>query len=595
MTPEFYVSGSGAMSSAQATLSATSLSSSTSPSGSLVSQASEDDSKPPNPAGTENSAAGASLLLDAVNNVRQIIRLIQCPVCSGILFEPTTLPCGYSICKSCVPESHLRSNISWPATTSRLQGFQCPFEDCGKEHATADCAIDVTLKKALITIRETLESARDVECLADAATHIEVQDYWTVAGVSSMEEKMVESQVLKGGRLVATYTMVQSGKLGYTYEVAYSTVDASDNEVETTDVALFNKLKESARGEMDCQVCYAIFLDPMTTTCGHTFCRTCLHRILEHSNLCPLCRRELSIQARVDQRAFPSNERLCKVINGFWADLVALRAQAHRLEQQANYGGFDIPVFVCTLSFPHMPLFLHVFEPRYRLMIRRAMEADRTFGMVMGRPAASSGEPHFMELGTLQRIVSIEYFPDGRSLLETVGVSRFRVTRHGWLDGYVVANIEKIDDISVAEEEALEASETMRDGGTQIPDLAGTESGSPPQPVQQPAPSPNAPISLDDLEAMSTRELVNFGVDFVTRMRAQSVAWLTARVLAIYGDCPSDPCLFPWWFASILPVKDREKYLLISTSSVRERLKVCCRWIVEWETSRWTISDCLVL
>ena len=29
-----------------------------------------------------------------------------------------------------------------------------------------------------------------------------------------------------------------------------------------------------------------------------------------------------------------------------------------------------IPVFVCTMSFPNIPCPLHVFEPRYRLMIR---------------------------------------------------------------------------------------------------------------------------------------------------------------------------------------------------------------------------------
>lgn len=43
---------------------------------------------------------------------------------------------------------------------------------------------------------------------------------------------------------------------------------------------------------------------------------------------------------------------------------------------------FEIPVFVCVLALPHSTCPLHVFEPRYRLMIRRAIETDsRTFGM----------------------------------------------------------------------------------------------------------------------------------------------------------------------------------------------------------------------
>ena len=42
----------------------------------------------------------------------------------------------------------------------------------------------------------------------------------------------------------------------------------------------------------------------------------------------------------------------------------------------------QVPIFVCTMSFPSIPCPLHVFEPRYRLMIRRCMEVGtREFGM----------------------------------------------------------------------------------------------------------------------------------------------------------------------------------------------------------------------
>ncbi|OTB02257.1 hypothetical protein M426DRAFT_62483 [Hypoxylon sp. CI-4A] len=529
----------------------------------------------PNPAGTEQPSVASELLLDAVKDVREIIRLVQCQICSKILREPTTLPCGHSLCKLCVPQTHVRENISWPATASRLRGFQCPFDDCGKEHALGDCTVDVTLNKCLAMIEAIIEQDQIAAGRSSVATHITVQDHWEIAGIPSLAEKHDEPSVQKGGRIIATYTLAEHGNLDYKSEVSYSTMGAGEDEVKKIDTAVLARLKESARSEMDCQVCYALFLDPLTTTCGHTFCRGCLHRILDHSDLCPICRRNLSIQAQVNKQSYPSNGRLCKIINGFWSDLVALRAQAYRLEQQANLGGFDTALFVCTLSFPRMPTFLHVFEPRYRLMIRRAMEGDRTFGMVLHQPSRSPEEPEFAELGTLLRIVNIEFFQDGRSLLETVGVSRFRVTRHGSLDGYTVANIEKIDDISVAEEEAIEAAETAV-----APITGGQERFALPR-------SRSISSTLRELDTLPTKDLVEFGISFVRRMRAQSVAWLTARVLSIYGECPSDPAIFPWWLASILPVKDEEKYKLLGTSSVRERLKTCCRWIVEWESSRW--------
>ncbi|KAI0417707.1 ATP-dependent protease La domain-containing protein [Xylaria grammica] len=536
----------------------------------------------------------ANSLLDAANDARRIIRLIQCQICHKILRDPTTLPCGYSICKTtCLPETRPQANISWPATASRPQGFRCPFTDCDKEHA-ADCALDVTLDKVLGAIKTAVAPYQSATKVPRYSTHITVCDQWGVAGIPSLEGKQSESRVLNGSRIVATYTLVELGKLEYSSEVSYSPVDAKEDELYELDIEVFLKLKELVRTEVDCQVCYAILLDPMTTACGHTYCRTCIYRILDHSDLCPICRRAISIQAQADARTSHSNRRLVSMIKGFWADLVALRLQAYRLERQANHGGFDVPIFVCTLSFPSMPLFLHVFEPRYRLMIRRAMEGDRTFGMVLGKSAHGSDGPDFMELGILLRIVSIEFFPDGRSLLETVGVSRFRITQHGFLDGYVVANIQKIDDISLAEEEMLEASELSRENdtvGLEAQDSTLGPAGVPPSTVP---PSPSA-IPTGDLDTISTRELVDFGVDFVRRSQQESVHWLAARLLAIYGECPDDPATFPWWFACVFPVSDAEKYRLLGTSSVRERLKISCRWIMEWEANRWSVSHLIPL
>ncbi|KAI0540791.1 insulin-induced protein-domain-containing protein [Xylaria digitata] len=531
-----------------------------------------------NPTGIGRPETSVDSLLDA------------CQICNKILQDPTTLPCGYSICKTCLPETRPRVNISWPATASRLQGFDCPITDCGKEHAAADCALDVTLNKVLDTVKTAVAVYQSATEVPGHSTHVTVCDQWRVAGIPSLEEKQPESRVLNGGRIIATYTLAELDKLEYGSEVSYSSVGAEEDEASKVDAEIFLKLKESARAEVDCQVCYALFLDPITTACGHTYCRICIYRILDHSNLCPICRRAISIRAQADPRTAPSNRRLTSIIKGFWADLVALRLQAYRLEQQANHGGFDVPIFVCTLSFPSMPLFLHVFEPRYRLMIRRAVEGDRTFGMVLGRSAPSPDEPDFMELGVLLRIVNIEFFPDGRSLLETVGVSRFRIIRHGFLDGYVVANIEKVDDISLAEEETFEASELSRESDTVVFEAQDSNLGSVGTGSPSAAQSGLSAIATDNLDAISTRELINFGVDFVRRMQAESVHWLTARMLAIYGECPDDPAAFPWWFACVFPVSDAEKYRLLGTSSVRERLKISCRWIVEWEANRWLVD-----
>ncbi|OLN81659.1 LON peptidase N-terminal domain and RING finger protein 1 [Colletotrichum chlorophyti] len=515
-------------------------------------------------------------LLD--DQVRDVIRLIQCRKCSHPLQEPITLPCGRSLCKRCLPETHARENISYPATPSRLQGFECPYRECGRNHALGDCGVDVILTKAVNNFKAEMEKAEMTNTSAEISTHVVIQTSTSGKTDADVDDETT-SKVVRGGPLLAVYTLAESGELDYESNVTFAEVSSLGDEAAAIDSRTFLKVKESVRTEMDCQVCYALFYDPLTTVCGHTFCRSCLHRVLDHSSYCPICRRGLSVSPLLYRDSCPSNEHLKNIIQTFWADAVLTRGDALAAEALNRHREFDIPIFVCTLSFPMMPTFLHVFEPRYRLMIRRALEGDRTFGMVLPQRPRTPNDTHFMEYGTLLRIVNAEYFADGRSLIETAGISRFKITRHGILDGYLVGKIERIDDISIAEEEDLEATETQQ--AFERYDSAATHQSGDSTGTRQ------TMTSLEDLARMPTTELLSFGVSFVDRMRQQSVPWLAQRMLAIYGECPNDPALFPWWFASILPAKEYEKYRLLGTRSVRERLKICCGWILEWESSRW--------
>lgn len=47
----------------------------------------------------------------------------------------------------------------------------------------------------------------------------------------------------------------------------------------------------------------------------------------------------------------------------------------------------NVPIFVCTMAYPTVPCPLHIFEPCYRLMIRRCMETGtKQFGMCISDP-----------------------------------------------------------------------------------------------------------------------------------------------------------------------------------------------------------------
>ncbi|KAM5372877.1 hypothetical protein ACJZ2D_007334 [Fusarium nematophilum] len=534
---------------------------------------------------------------------RDFVRLFQCQICSLPLREPISLPCGKSMCRRCLPETHLRANISYPAIPDRLRGFRCPFADCGREHALGDCAVDVVLNKTAQHVRDEVERCKVEVAGSDIATRIFLQDPWAAAGIAALRDDDAYSKVMPGGKVVATYSLAEDGDLSYDAGISYDDIPSSSPSPppqarDSDDTGLVRIAQDATRAEMDCQVCYALFYDPLTTACGHTFCRSCLHRILDHSRYCPICRRPLAINPLLNRNASPSNETITRIIETFWLEEVHARRDALDAERAGQMQDYDLPLFVCTLSFPLMPTFLHIFEPRYRLMMRRALEGDRTFGMVLPKRPQDTEDADFHELGTLLRIVNIQYYPDGRSLIETVGLSRFRVRSHSYLDGYTVAKTERVDDVSLEEEEALEAAEAVpvqqeeASSAVEEEPSAVDENKEPQEPSSPTSPSPTAasqhiPASAADIDAMSTRSLMQFASSFVSRMRSQSVPWLTERMLTIYGECPDDAAIFPWWFASMLPVKDLEKYRLLGTSSVRERLKICCTWIIEWETSRW--------
>jgi len=46
---------------------------------------------------------------------------------------------------------------------------------------------------------------------------------------------------------------------------------------------------EGLRGQFGCPICYLLLKDPVTTVCGHTFCRSCISKCSE----CPLCKKSI--------------------------------------------------------------------------------------------------------------------------------------------------------------------------------------------------------------------------------------------------------------------------------------------------------------
>jgi Lon protease-like protein len=124
----------------------------------------------------------------------------------------------------------------------------------------------------------------------------------------------------------------------------------------------------------------------------------------------------------------------------------------------------EIPLFpLGSVLFPHMPMSLHIFEERYRTMMRDCQSASTTFGIVAIRQGLEVGitaTPY--EVGTLAQIDDLEELPDGRFDLTVIGASRFQIDALSFERPYLMATVHYLEDLpaSAADTERLAVAVT---------------------------------------------------------------------------------------------------------------------------------------
>ena len=76
-----------------------------------------------------------------------------------------------------------------------------------------------------------------------------------------------------------------------------------------------------------------------------------------------------------------------------------------------------------------MPLALHIFEQRYKLMIGECIESRRPFGVVLIKQGVESlgpaAEPHMV--GCVAQITQVQRLVEGRMNIAAIGRERFRI------------------------------------------------------------------------------------------------------------------------------------------------------------------------
>lgn len=115
-----------------------------------------------------------------------------------------------------------------------------------------------------------------------------------------------------------------------------------------------------------------------------------------------------------------------------------------------------VPVFPLPdiVLFPGVELPLHVFELRYRTMVREALSGERWLAMATLKPgweADYHGSPAFHDLGCLGRFEDVEWLPNDCYDLKLRGVRRVRLGHVAREFPYRACRVTVLDDAPLDE------------------------------------------------------------------------------------------------------------------------------------------------
>mmetsp|Transcript_35580 Transcript_35580/g.52016 ORF Transcript_35580/g.52016 Transcript_35580/m.52016 type:complete len:374 (+) Transcript_35580:54-1175(+) len=274
---------------------------------------------------------------------------------------------------------------------------------------------------------------------------------------------------------------------------------------------------------LECGVCLSIICEPITISCGHTFCRGCLVTALKRSKKkCPTCRAVCHNSAE-DQ---PENVMLANIAKSCFPTIYEDRLK--ELENERKKWSAMLPIFYYNMPmFPGETLSLHLFEPRYKLMMQRIVSTSRKFAYV---PNYANYSAEIGNVALLAELKEVEFLSDGRCLLEAKITQRLRIMEHFVEDGTQglhYCRTESLVDDSIPQDQT------------------------------------------DEVKTLALQVMGEVNSSFYQRED------IRAKITAAHGPAP-DPEAHPealsLWVAAVLPLPPHGKQALLETLSTRDRL-----------------------
>lgn len=124
----------------------------------------------------------------------------------------------------------------------------------------------------------------------------------------------------------------------------------------------------------------------------------------------------------------------------------------------------QLPIFPLPIVLmPSELLPLHIFEEKYRQMLKDVEHQKNLFGLTYFNPQETFAEkPEPGTVGCVAEVNEVQKLPDGRSNILTIGVIRYRIVDYVQTDEpYLVAEVEFFEDVNEENTELNELADEV--------------------------------------------------------------------------------------------------------------------------------------
>ena len=189
----------------------------------------------------------------------------------------------------------------------------------------------------------------------------------------------------------------------------------------------------------------------------------------------------------------------------------------------------ELPLFPLDIVlFPGMKMSLHIFEERYKDMVKYCLSQNALFGIILIQTEATGARnPRRIKtfrVGCSARITQVEQLPAGEFNLEIEGIERFRILEQHEVESYRTGIVELLSDSPL--------TRTTREAAGQL-----------------------------------SKEVRGLLKDFLTRQ----LTLLGQRVVEF--DLPDDLAVLSLVTACVLPIDNEDKQTLLELTNTLERLQ----------------------